>query len=81
MSGIKQKKRTPKRKHKNFKIYNVGNKYGYRLNINNPLIYEYYERYKKWKNLNFRYPISDEQRKEFEEYMINFLKKHPEVRK
>lgn len=55
-------------------IYAGDNPWGYRLNINDPEINKYYERFKKWKNVNSRYAISDAMRLEFEQYMIKHLK-------
>jgi len=51
-------------------IYLHNNRYGYRLNINNPTIRKYYERYKKWKGLNCNLPITDAERVEFEKYIF-----------
>ena len=53
-------------------IYAPENKYGYKLNINHPLIRPHYERYK----VKCDTPIlSDEQRFEFERLMITWLEK------
>lgn len=51
------------------------NKYGFKLNINNKRINELYRRYKAWKGLPANMPISNEQRLEFENYVLQTLKK------
>lgn len=53
-------------------IYTKPNPYGYKLNINHPLIRPHYERYK----VKCETPIlSDEQRLEFERLMIEWIEK------
>jgi len=47
------------------------NPYGFRLNINHSRINELYRRYKVWKGLPSTMPLSDEQRHEFEKYILN----------
>lgn len=56
---------------KQVSIYTVNNRYGYKLNINHPKIRNLYKRYCKWKGLSLNYPLTDEQRKEFEGYVLN----------
>lgn len=51
------------------------NKYGFVLNINNSRINELYRRYKAWKGLPQNLPIDNEQRLEFEKYVLQTLKK------
>ena len=55
----------------NADIYLINNPYGFRLNINHPQINELYRRYKRWKGLTGHYPITDVQRREFEQYIFN----------
>lgn len=50
------------------------NKYGYRLNVNHPLINKIYKRYKKKNNIARRIPLSDKQRLEFEQVTLDYLK-------
>lgn len=49
------------------------NPYGYRLNVNHPLIREIYWRYKEKNNIPRRYPLSDNERYEFEKVTIAWL--------
>lgn len=51
-------------------VYTVDNQYGYRLNINHPLIRKFYYRYKRWKNIPVNMPLSDKERFDFEEYIL-----------
>lgn len=51
-------------------IFNAFNPYGYRLNLNNPKIKELYYRYKKYIGVARNIPLSDEQRREFEAYVL-----------
>ena len=51
------------------------NKYGFKLNINNARINELYRRFKEWKGLPANLPIDNEQRLEFEKYVLQTLKK------
>lgn len=54
------------------------NPYGYRVNINHPLIRPLYERYKKWKKIPHGAALSDEERFEFEKYILEKIgKKDP----
>lgn len=52
-------------------IYIHNNPYGFRLNINHPQINELYRRYKRWKGLTGHFPITNAQRREFEQYIFN----------
>lgn len=54
-------------------LFTCENKYGYKLNINNKRIREYYERYKAWKKIPLSCPLSDKERFEFEQYLLNKL--------
>lgn len=49
------------------------NPYGYRLNVNNPIINEYYRRFLKWKSIPLIFPIPREKRLEFERYILPIL--------
>lgn len=55
-------------------IFNINNPYGYKLNVNHPKINDLYRRYKKWKGLPDSKPLSDEQRFEFEGYVLQCIK-------
>lgn len=46
------------------------NPYGFRLNINVPEIRDKYERYKKYKGMPTQFPCSDDERREFERYVL-----------
>ena len=59
----------------NDSIFAPPNKYGYKINIAHPLINPHYERFKKLKNAII---LSDEERFEFEEKMIAFIKQKQE---
>lgn len=52
-------------------IYLINNPYGFRLNINHPQINDLYRRYKRWKGLIGHFPITDAQRREFEQYIFD----------
>ena len=54
-------------------VYLTCNPYGYRLNINHPRINALYRRYKAWKGLTGHLPITDNQRREFESYVVAML--------
>lgn len=58
----------------NKSIFNYENTYGYKLNINHPQIKSLYYRYKKSKNLPEHFPLSDEQRREFEAEILKRIK-------
>ena len=51
-------------------IFCKQNPYGYALNVNHPTINKYYLRYKASKGYDMQRPLSDEERKEFESYLI-----------
>ena len=51
-------------------IFLINNPYGFKLNINNKKINELYRRYKVWKGLPLNFPISDDERREFESYIL-----------
>lgn len=57
-------------KNVNVSIFNTANRYGYKLNINHPKINELYRRYKEWKGYAYNFPLTDEQRHEFEAYVM-----------
>ena len=44
--------------------------YGYKVDISNPKIKPLYERYKKWKGIPSWCPLSDDERLEFESYIL-----------
>lgn len=48
----------------------ANNPYGYRVNINHPRVAELYERYKRWKGIAHTTPMSDNERTEFETYIL-----------
>lgn len=50
------------------------NPYGYALNINHPRIATWFSRYKAEKGLPEHYPVSDQEREEFEVRIFNALK-------
>lgn len=54
-------------------IYASGNPQGFMLNISHPKIAEYYRRFKAWKGLPQQFPITNEQRREFERYMFDWV--------
>lgn len=49
--------------------------YGYRVNINHPRINPYYRRYKEWRGIAFAAALSDQERVEFESYMLPIIEK------
>lgn len=49
--------------------------YGFRVNIRNPYAHTLYERYRKKKGIPRHYPMSDEERFEFELFVIPVLEK------
>lgn len=51
------------------------NKYGYRLNLNNAVIRAMYERYKVRENLPPHFPVSDNQRRDFEKHVLGYFAK------
>lgn len=62
----------------NNKIYADNNDYGYRFNLNHPRIRELYERYKRNKGYASTYPLSDEERAEFEMYLQQSIDRQKE---
>lgn len=52
-------------------IFNIGNPYGYKININHPRVRDKYNRFKKWKDIPENEPMSDEIRFEFEKYLLS----------
>lgn len=53
----------------------IDNPYGYRVNINHPRINPYYRRYKEWRGIAFAAALSDQERVEFESYMLPIIEK------
>lgn len=51
----------------------IPNQYGYRYNINHPVVAVYYQRYKEKHHLHCCFPLSDKQRWEFERGMDRLL--------
>lgn len=51
-------------------IYAPQNEYGYQVDISHPKIKPLYERFKKWKGVPDWCPLSDDERKEFENYIL-----------
>lgn len=49
----------------------MNNPYGYKVDITKPKCRELYERYKKWKGIPKWCPLSDYERLEFEEFVLN----------
>lgn len=60
-------------------IYAPNNPYGYKYNINHPKVNELYRRYKVWKGYAVSYPLTDEQRKDFESYLDGLIEKKSDV--
>lgn len=48
--------------------------YGYKVDISDPKIKPLFERYKKWKGIPEWCPLSDEERLEFEGYILGDIK-------
>lgn len=55
----------------NNSIFLVNNPYGFRINVNHELIRPLYIRYKAWKGLTVKFPINNQERFEFEDYIIH----------
>lgn len=55
-------------------IFVEDNPYGYRININHPKILPLWQRYKKRKGIPINEPLSDNERFEFEDIILNKLK-------
>lgn len=47
------------------------NPYGYRVDISEPEVLELYRRFKRWKNIPYWCPLSDDERFEFERYILD----------
>lgn len=59
---------------KTISIYTQGKyTFGYKYNVNHPLINDLYRRYKKWKGISQTSPMSSAQRKEFENYLDKYF--------
>ena len=56
-------------------IYLRNNKYGFRYNVSHPKINDLYRRYKRWQGIPCNDPLSDEQRREFENYLDGIFSK------
>ena len=48
----------------------TNNPYGYRLDISHPVINPLYLRFKEWRKIPPWCPLSDAQRREFENYLL-----------
>lgn len=55
------------------------NPYGYRLDISDPEILELYYRFKRWKKIPYTCPLSDDERHEFEDYILGTKKEGKEL--
>lgn len=53
---------------------NENDRYGYQIDITHPKIKPLYKRYKKWKEIPDWCPLSDNERLEFEGYILKKLK-------
>lgn len=64
-------------------IYCGPNPYGYRLNINHPKIKELSDRYRRAHGLSMIWPMSDAQRLDFENIVIERIEKneHDKIQK
>ncbi len=51
-------------------IYLPLHPYGFRINIAHPRIAPLYERFRRWKGIPYGMPLSDDERFEFESYII-----------
>ena len=51
------------------------NPYGFRVNVNHPLVRPYYERYQRYCHMPDWCPMSDDERREFEAYFLGEKKK------
>lgn len=65
----------------NMRMFIHNNKYGYRICISDKDIHPLYILYKQENNLPLHFPISDNERFEFEEQLINVWKKRVEEHK
>lgn len=48
--------------------------YGFKVNINHPSVTPLYKRYKLWRGIPENCPLSDDQRLEFESYILPKMK-------
>lgn len=55
-------------------IYCLNNPYGYLINVNHPKILPLYNRFLKWKKIPQGDPPSDEERREFDGYILRLTK-------
>lgn len=51
-------------------VYTQNNPYGYKVNINHPSVNPIYQRYKQHIGVPMHYPLSDNQRADFERYIL-----------
>ena len=49
------------------------NRYGYRLNVNHPIVFQLYTRYREWLKIPAGFPLSDNERFDFEDKAITRL--------
>lgn len=59
-------------------ILDPPNPYGYRINISHPRIRPLYDRYREWRGIPKHFPLSDQERFEFEEYILD---RNPHLRR
>ena len=57
-------------------ILTQNNRYGYRLNLNHPAVYQLYNRYREWLKIPAGFPLSDNERLDFEDRAIEKLIEH-----
>lgn len=60
----------------NNKVFIEDNQYGYRLNVNEPHVNELYRRYKAKHNLAPHIPLTDEQRLDFEQHILDMFERN-----
>lgn len=63
------------RKPEPVQMLNYNNPYGYKLNVNHPLINKIYLRYKEQHGIASRIPLNDTERNEFERVTLEYLQK------
>jgi hypothetical protein len=56
---------------KNNSVFLFNNPYGFKININHPLINTIYRRFKDYKRIPAKSPLSNNERKEFENFLIH----------
>lgn len=54
----------------NENIHAEGNPYGFQININHPKVRDKYNRFKVWKGVPRAVPLADDERLEFERYLL-----------